>query len=250
MPDSRVSIALVVLVALAGCGGVSLTDGSGTDGDAPSLEAQSWTEGESIAFETLFERHDAVIENASSFERTRNVSTSTGASTTVLLGVDRDESTLFLDIASGDGDQTQIQETYVADGTLYAKSGTASNPEYSEQSFDSSFAGFVTEQASLGIDPEAASQFDWTYDGFEDGAYQFTADGVNADADVPVTGIDVTQATDVSATLRVDERGFVGRLTVEATLPSDGEDVSFTAVIAYSGVNETTVEEPDWLSKA
>jgi hypothetical protein len=242
------AVAVAFLAVVAGCGG-ALPGSSDGDGDAPALSAQSWTDGESVAFEALFERHNAVVANATSIER-RAVTASGDQETRVRVVGNRDTERAYLNISTASRGETQIQRTYVADGRLYAESGTASDPEYANQSFEQDFDQFLTQQTALTVHAAVVAQWDWEYDGFEDGAFVFEADTATASDDVPRGALDIANVTETSATLRVTERGLVRELVITATVDRTGATRTVRSVSEYVGLNETTVEEPGWLSEA
>ncbi|MFC3476653.1 DUF7537 family lipoprotein [Halobacterium litoreum] len=244
------AVAVAFLTVLAGCSGA--LSGSPGDGgaDSPELAEQSWSDGESVDFDALITEHRAVVSNATSVERHAVVSSGGQGETTVSFAANRDTERAFLSISSSVRNRTQIQETFVADGQLYAKSGTAENPQYANQSFDQNFSRFVDQQTVLTVNGTIIEQWDFAYQGYEDGAFVFEADSVTPDPDAPEGGLDVANVTETSATLRVTERGVVRELSVSATLERNGETTEILSVAEYGGLNETTVETPDWVDEA
>lgn len=252
--------AVALLAVLAGCsGGLPGNDGTATEGttadgvttaDASAIADRSWVDGGRVAFEALFERHAEVISSADSYQRETVVTSNGRTVNEVSFAANRGTERALLSISTMDGDVEQIQETYLADGRVYSKAGTAESPRYENQSFDSEFSRFVDRQSSLVADPAVVGQWEFEYVGREDGAYRFEADSVTAATDLPEGAIDLSNASEPNGTLVVDERGFVRELSVSATVERAGETVTFRNTVTYGGLNETTVSEPSWTDKA
>lgn len=63
-------------------------------------------------------------------------------------------------------------------------------------------------------------------------------------------GVDAENVTSFSATLWVDDSGVVTRIEYSATVDDSRGERSVEAVVAVTDVDETTVERPDWVSRA
>ncbi len=103
------------------------------------------------------------------------------------------------------------------------------------------------------------SDVDWTFAGTEtvdgDRVSRFEASGRNvtgfaADEAVAANVTEGESIDAVSASVLVDERGVVRSFRYSLATERDGRPFSVTLTLSVSGVGETTVEEPDWLSKA
>lgn len=250
MSNRVAALAVVALVLLAGCNG-GLPGGSADEEstDLPPVAEQSWTdENESVDYERLQRSHANAITNASSFEYTQNSSTASGREETTRVLVDRDAETALFEAITSQDDSERVQNTYVADGTAYSRSGTDSEYQYTSQNVTSEeFEQFVDQQSQLRTTGGVFDALEFEYVGAEDGAYRFEADSI---ASSDATSFDADNVTESSSTLVVDGDGYVRTLSLTLTIDQgDGEQ---TASLSFSttGVNETSVEEPSWTDEA
>jgi len=252
MSNRILAVAVVALVALAGCtGGVPGDDGapSDTTGDLPPVAEQTWVDdNESVAYEQLQESHANVIANASSFEYAQNTSGDGGAESTSRVLVDRDAETVLLQIATTRGGTEQTQNTYVADGVAYSQSGTDGEYRYGSQNVTSGeFEQLVDQQSRLRTTGGVFDALEFEYVGPEDGAYRFEADSIASSED---TSFDASDVTESSATLVVDDDGYVRTLSLTLTVDEGDGESTASLSLSTAGVNETTVEEPSWTDDA
>lgn len=103
------------------------------------------------------------------------------------------------------------------------------------------------------------SDVDWTFAGTDtvdgDAVSRYEATGPNVTGFAPDEAVaaNVTEGESVdavSAAVLVDERGVVRSLRYSLTTERDGRPITVTLSLSVSEIGETTVEEPDWLSKA
>lgn len=251
MSNRLSAVVVVTLVLLAGCSG-GLPGGDSGDGestDLPSVAEQSWVDdNESVDYERLQQSHANAVANASSFKYAQNSSTENGAESTSSILVDRDAETVLLKATSARDGTEQVQNTYVADGVAYSQSGTDGEYQYGSQNVTSEqFERLVDQQSQLRTTGGVFDALEFEYVGTEAGAYRFEADSIAASEE---TSFDADNATESSATLVVDEDGYVQTLSL--TLTVEQGDSASTASLSFSttGVNETTVEEPSWTDEA
>jgi hypothetical protein len=259
-------VAVVALVALAGCSGGSLggptgasdatADGAATSTEAPKttlpdVTEQPWVYGnETVAYERLFDAHEAALANASSFVFSRHSESNTGATTQSRIAVRNDAQRANLSVTTSFSNTTRIQNTFVANGTVYAESGTADDRQYSRDDQNltgEAFDEFVAEQSRIQVPPGVLQAFTFEYAGTAEGAYVFEADSVRPSDE---TSFDAENVTAASATLVVDGDGFVRELSISLTVDGPDGEASATATVRATGVNETTVVEPSWTDEA
>ena len=253
-----VAVAVVAFVVLAGCTGGSTdvsttgtnTTGATTTATLSDLTEQSWVaSNESVVYERLFERHRRVLANASSYEFTRDFQAGTGHRTDGI-AVNRDAERALLSITGQYDDAKRVQEKFVANGTVYSKSGAAEDAKYTSE--DAGLTGgefnhFVREQTRIGTVRSAAETFEFEYVGVEDGAYVFEADSVQPSEEASYDAESVTAA---SGRLVVAESGYVRELSVSLTVDGADGERHAELTVTTTGVNETTVSEPPWVEKA
>jgi len=237
---NRRVIAVAALVALAGCSAGPFGGGSG----APDVSEQSWSDGETVNVTAVFEAHADAAADLSSFEYESATTVASGGERVVTLAVNRAAERARKTTEQA-GERADVQRAFYANDTVSVKQGDEEPRTYTE---DTNFTLFVDRGAGLPADPKILSQWDFEYAGFEDGAYVFEADSVTADEDAP--GVDVSNVVSTSATLVVEESGLVRSMRVAATVERDGERETMRATADYAGVNETTVETPDWVAEA
>ncbi|GAA0668157.1 hypothetical protein ACFQDG_08795 [Natronoarchaeum mannanilyticum] len=226
-------VAVVALVALAGCGGV-LTDGGATDspddGSANESEPDQAPTLESVAYPDGYDRdgisnasralstHDAAISEAAGYELSATMRVDSGDETQELVmtsTVDNEAGTEFSTLElSG-----SVAVYRAADGSTYTRIDDGSNVQY-ESSQPDSYARLTMSQFESSI----------------------------ADANLSATSVSregsttlITYSGDAGIELVVDTEGRIHSLTIE-----EG-DVRADFAFDYGSV---TVEEPDWLDKA
>ncbi|MFC3476654.1 DUF7537 family lipoprotein [Halobacterium litoreum] len=234
------AIAVAVLVALAGCSAGPLGGGS----SAPDVSEQSWTDGEEVNVTAVFEAHADAAADLSSFEYESATTVASGGERAVTLALNN-ESERALKTTEPAGENADVRRSFFANDTVYVNAGDGESRAYTE---DTNFTRFVDRGAALPAAPEILAQWDFEYEGFEDGAFVFEADSATADEDAP--GIDVTNVVSTNATLVVEESGLVRSMQVSATVERDGERETLTTSAEYDSLNETTVETPDWVDEA
>lgn len=245
MTRQVLAVVAVLLTLTAGCAGVLAAPEQST---APADE--SWTDGDDIDFRTLFASHRKTVAAADSLTKTRKVSQPVADPAELTVRLDRDSEQLFSVFVVGTERRASVRAVYVADGTRYERSGPRDSPAHANRSLATGFEYEAADAVAFTENAAAVSQWNWEYEGFEDGAYRFSADGVAHDPGAPQGVHPVALAESASGTLVVDERGFVRRLALETTVVDDGERLTHRTVTEYGSLNGTTVDEPDWLSAA
>lgn len=251
-----VAVAVVALVVLAGCTGGSV-DGTTTshkseETTTAALSAatdQPWVAAnESITADALLETHNAVLANASSYEFSQRLDSSRSGTTetTIAVNRERERALLSISVPSEQDGMERIQETFVADGTLYSKSGTPGDPNYGRQDENmtgTDFQRFVDQQSRLETTGGVLDAFEFEYVGVDDGAYVFEADSVRPSEE---TSFDAENVTAASGRLVVDEAGYIHEMTLSLTVDTAEGEQDAALNVTTTGVNETTVSEPSW----
>jgi hypothetical protein len=275
----HLSLALVVLLtASAGCSGLLGTEsGTGsTDAEVTTTaaDANGPAPGSSGFDAAAIERGHFETLSDSSFTTSLSFRLSTvrdGENRSVFINrtvaIDRDSdrslSTGELVQASGD---TLATTTYTADGTTAERRvltrGEEETTDY--RSVSPPYDGQVqpVNESSV-IDrsllQSLGSDINWTYAGTEtvdgDSVSRFGATGSDvtgfAADDAVSTNVSANGTTQsASATVLVDEDGVVRMFEYSVTTERDGRPVTVTLLLSVSQVDDTTVEEPDWLSRA
>jgi|GEM_PF-907920 len=278
MPLQRthVSLALVVLLTLtAGCsgifggadGGTGASPSTPTDGNGPAPGTSGFDAAavETGHFETLSnESFTASLSfRLSTVRDGENRSVFVNRTVAVDRSNDRALAAGALVRPSGASLETT---TYTADGStaerrvLSTQNRTATDYRSATPPYDGAVrpvnASSVLDRSlvqSLGTD------VNWTFAGTEtvdgDRVSRFEATGSNvtgfaADEAVPANVTESESVDSVSAAVLVDERGVVRSLRYSLSTERDGRPITVTLTLSVSEVGETTVGEPDWLSKA
>jgi hypothetical protein len=239
------AVAAVLLTLTAGCAGMLAAPEQST---APADE--SWTDGDDVEFQTLFASHRQHVAAADSVTKTRTVSQPVADPAELTVRLDRDSEQLYSAFVVGTEQRASVRAVYITDGTRYERSGPRDSPEYANRSLATGFEYEAADAVAFTENAAAVAQWNWEYEGFEDGAYRFSADSVTHDPAAPQGVHPVALADSASGTLVVDERGFVRRLALETTVVDDGERLTHRTVTEYGALNDTTVDEPDWRSAA
>ncbi|MCG1003392.1 MULTISPECIES: hypothetical protein [Halobacterium] len=252
MSNRVAALAVVVLVLLAGCsGGLSGGDGStdGASSDLPPVAEQSWAnDNETVDYERLQEQHANALSNATSYEYTQGSATEDGVESNTRLAVDREASTVLLETSTARDQSERVQHTYVADGVAYSQSGTDGDYQYSSQNVtDEQFQRLVTQTSQLRTTGGVFDALNFEYAGTEDGAYRFEADDIASSEE---TSFNASNVVESSATLVVDEDGYVRTLSLTLTVDQGDGERTASLEFSTSGVNETSVEEPSWTDEA
>ncbi len=236
-PPSRralVTVALVVLVALAGCNGLSdlgLDDAvpGGSDGDA------------SFAAVTANESLDTV----SSFTLDIETRTARGDRTveerqTIRAGDGRVAATQRRRI-TGEAETVVSTDSYSEDGMTYLRTGIPGVEAYS-------YERRATDSLLNGTAPtNLSAQFAFDHARTDDGDHLFTVDDPGQ-----IRGdVATDDVRNVSVRVRVDDgTGRISDLTYHLELAADGGTLTYHTERTLSAVGETTVERPDWLAEA
>jgi hypothetical protein len=239
-------LAVGCLVALAGCSGAL----SGATGDDATLEDVSYPDGVSengTNVSALAAGHTAALENSSftlSIESTQNTSMG-NQSVRMAAAMTADRDRLHANITSASRDisvyateEKQFRRV-VADGESSYRV-TERTPE-AMQFVPPSYSGarYVEQFGSMAnFTPTEVREVDGT-----------TLVALEAnESDVDVSG-DVN-VTDYDATILVDERGAIHRISVEAETTQNDQSARIAFSMEISDVGETSVEEPNWLDEA
>lgn len=260
--SSRVTtIAVIVLVLLAGCAGGPLGSDPTTPDDAANesdaqtstttaeladVTQQAWVQAnQTIAFERLMQRHSEELANASSYTFSRHLDSNTGSATTSRIAVNHERERANLTITAVEGDREQHQRTFVANGSVYAtsESDPANVAGQDANMTGEKFDEFVAAQSHISPLGGTLAAFEWAYVDVEDGAYVFEADSVAASEQ---TSFDADNVTAASGRLVVDERGVVRELSLSLTVEMEDGEQSASVSVETVSVNETDVEEPSW----
>ncbi|WP_424003788.1 DUF7537 family lipoprotein [Haloarcula salina] len=276
MPLQRkhASLALVVLLTLtAGCSGIfggtdagaSTATPADRNGPAPGTSGFDAAAIETGHFETLSnESFTASLSfRLSTVRDGENRSVFVNRTVAVDRANDRALATGALVRANGAELETT---TYTADGTtaerrvLSTADRTATDYRYDTAPYDGAVrpvnASSVLDRSLV---QSLGSDVNWTYAGTDtvggDDVSRYEATGRNvtgfaADEAVAANVTEGESADSVSAAVLVDERGVVRSLQYSLTTERDGRPFTVTLTLSVSDVGETTVEEPDWLSKA
>lgn len=245
--DRRV-LAVALLAVLAGCAGALAGSPNDAGDGRPELAEQSWSDGESVQFDALLARHNAVVSDARALERRAVVPSDDHGRTRVSFVANATTERAYLNITASVENGTELQQTFVDGDQLHARAGTPASAEVTSQPFSPAFSRFVRPRKTLTADADVLSQWDFEYAGFEGGAFVFEADSVTPGPGAPDDSLDAANVTETNATLRVSERGVVRELSVRATLERDGETTTVRSVTEYA-LNGTTVETPDWVAE-
>lgn len=248
MRQQVVTLMVVVVVGLAGCaGGLSGGDGG------PDVAEQTWTDGESVAVDELLASHRSAVAAADAVTATSNRSLAAGEWMQTTVRVDRTAERLYVNTSIVGGQTEGGATAYVANGTQYGKIGPTSQPEYSAEPLRESFET-ATDDALVSLqNASVVAQWNWTYAGYDDGAFRFEADGLDPNPDAPQSVFNVPMAADGSGTLVVSEGGVVRELSLETVVPrdtADGQNRTAAVTTTYGALNGTTVSEPSWLDEA
>jgi hypothetical protein len=235
-----------LLVGLAGCSGLSpLGDGGPADDET--------TDGPDVTAELtdLPETHPETVRSAGSVTITRTVTVSTANSNL------NQETTWRIDFESGRAYKsmqplggTDSEKFRTANGTVYERLGTGSRQ-------------FVRPDRTTPIDTEQALQVSGALESVVDASERTgtrTTDGVEAtvyvadDLDAFPEGYreNLTTATieNYRSVLVVAPSGYVVNSTVATTISRDDRTQRIRQTIRFTGLGQTTVEDPGWLADA
>lgn len=239
-------IAVGCLVALAGCSGAL----SSSSGDDATLEDVSYPDGVSengTNVSALAAGHSAALENSSftlSIESTQNTSAGNrSVRMDAAMTADRDRLRANLTAAQRSislyaTEDEQFRRT-VADGepSYRVSNRTPRGMQFIPPSY--SGARYVEQFGSLAnFTPSDVREVDGTT------LIVLTANESAVDAP---EGVNVT---DYDATILVDEQGTIHRISVEAETTQNDQKAHIAFSMNVSDVNETSVDEPNWLDEA
>lgn len=255
--DSRrrvaVSIALVALVALAGCTSGSLGEVLGDDSEAKSLDAISLPDGasgEAVENGTaLANAHaDQLADRGYEVEVSATYASGSEAGN-VSFVVRRDAQTgeLYQRSIRMSGDSEQRTVAYANESATYQKQGTE-DPSYhvtTDQTSDDEAVNAVVRAAGdlvrLGnwSDPRVVS-----VDGATLVEYDLT--GVSSDVEF----VETDSVTNASGSLLVDEAGVVHSVTVDLTRAPNASTSDARYEYRVTALGDVAVQQPDWVSEA
>jgi hypothetical protein len=239
--DKLLAAAVVGLVLLAGCSGITGSSGNG-GGDYPAASG--------IGADQI-DVHASALANTS-FTATvqTNVSGSQASfNSTTTAKIDPADDQYLQASHSGFGDQTR----YTDGDTTYERSEFGNETQVSRSDRPVNVTSvrrggqilslFVSENVTYS---EAGTE---TFDGDEVMAYE--AEGVDALSDELLDSTSENASiTDFSATVLVDGDGVIRSYQLEYVVEQDGETQELSYVAEITDVGSTDVEEPAWVSQA
>jgi hypothetical protein len=257
--------AVALLVATAGCSGLTGgdgtadgtddgTNGSGYDVSGSDLDGQTLTETTSDAIES---EGSFTLETDSTLSATQNGQQQTSITETSLrinLDDDRGIRNRSQTIDGGSGSQAQSAVVYTDGNTSYRKQTTQGETTYDQQEGEPQSFG--------GIQPVNTDRFTQNYTGIVDG-FSWEQTGSGEVGGVAVTEYSLTGSPDKetlglgenttiegsSGTLSVDSEGVVRQINIAYTVTTEQGSSSIDATTTLTAVGSTTVEEPGWLSE-
>jgi hypothetical protein len=256
---------VALLVATAGCSGLTGDDGTadGTDGASGAGYGVAGADLDGATLTTA--TGDAVesggsftLETASTLTQSRNNQTRTVTSDTSLrveLDDDRGIRNRTQTVESGTNSQKRTTVVYTSGNTSYLKQTAQGETTYDRQN--------GTAQAFSAIQPVNTARFAQNYTAIVDG-FSWEQSGSNELGGVAVTEYLVsgepdketlglggnTTIEDASGTLSVDSDGVVRQADIEYTVITAQGSASIDATTTLSDVGATGVAEPGWLSEA
>ena len=285
----RIGLVVVVslLVATAGCSGLTGGDGAGTadteetttgpetetpagDGTPTPDEGQTQPPGNDNENGTAGADLDGAtlaVVSAGAIEGSGSYTVETSRTLTVRQGGQVRKSTLDgtfrIDFEAGQGlrEQTQSRNGQERSVTVY----TDGNGSYRKQEAGDEVSYDFQQSGSAGdIDPVNVTGFTQNFTGIVDGFAWETAGTAEVDGatvtEYTLTGVAdtgtlnlPTDATvdNATGTLLVDGDGVIREAAVSYDVhASDGSTTTLEATISFSDIGSTTVTEPDWLSEA
>ncbi|WP_255195923.1 DUF7537 family lipoprotein [Halorarius litoreus] len=271
------TLAVAAMLVLAGCsfagGGQSTpTDGSGAVTDTPADDGSgpSGTEspaGQSFSYPAGYDEggvvnateaaasHRAALLATGGFTVDYDADVTTPNTTTYVRYDQRvetgsEEVVRQTNVTSGDLQGLVVR--YYADDTVYVKSQQpgSENTTYANSSQSYSLASFTGVEFVVPAlsDVSFASSERTTRDGTPVVVYSDAT--LDRAGSVFGNGVQANNVSDFSATLVVGEDGIVRELTYSATVTTGGVDRQVDVTVRVSGVDETTVDQPDWLDQA
>lgn len=247
---SKLVLAVVLVIGLAGCSGLS-PFGSG------SAYPDGYNESEITDPETAAEQHSEALSEYDSYTQNLNI-TSSNQEIEMNMSVQVDgsnkQASAGTTLSQEDEEVVEV-EMYQDDNTTYEKTetplfGTVYN--MTDESF-STFLGNVTN------DTDKAELF--SNANFEEGGtvthndetlYRYNA----TEVDDPEEFLNLSESSEAdsvesfNATLLVDEEGIMRSLTIDMTTTTLGETEEISLELRITELDSTTVEEPDWLEEA
>ncbi|MDS0260648.1 hypothetical protein NDI56_14675 [Haloarcula sp. S1CR25-12] len=258
----RLSTLLVVLtVALAGCSGGGVTDGSENGTEAATGSPSS--SGDSASSDGLsLTEADERLRDAGSFTTEWSYSVTeadgTTASITDTYRVDLDANRSVELFSTTGPDSTVEIETFVADGTVYSRYGGGQEPFYNVNDqapdvFDSATGRASSFYGSLESDAQFVGTE--TFDGVTVSRYEYDDTAAwqtyNGATGSSMFGSDNVTVTDFTVSVLVDEND-VARLTMWtfSGRTDAGQSVSAEWRYSLTDIGSTTVSDPSWLAEA
>lgn len=260
------TVAVALLVTLAGCSGLGLGgDGTGP-GDGTGAGDGYGVSGDELEGTTLADSTAAGVESAGTYT-TEQSSTVVGSQqgtefiteATTTTRVDFDAGQGFRESqqtqTSGNRSQEVASAVYTDGDTSYRQRMAGGNVTYDTQEGESTGLGGVRPVNVTAFDQNYAPIIDgmaWEQDGTEqtDGTTvtAYTATGVENQSQLGL-GQDTT-IDGVSGSLLVDGDGIIRGISLDYDIESGESTTSLDAEITLTDVGSTDVEEPEWLSEA
>jgi len=242
------------------------SDGGGettaTGGDeAPPAEDLPWVDGSTVDTAALVEAHTGALGNESSYTLEQTLGRvargdAEGAERlTTTLTASRDQGRALLtnarEFSTGDRQVAQSTARYRVgtdgEGAVYSRRNGTDGTSYEQRSPRRNFETYYENAAALDAPSAVAAfafEFEETVQRDGEPLYRFGADEL-AESGGDLRSIPAN-ASNVSATLLVDENGVIHRIEYAY----DTADTAVTFSFAVTDRGGTTVEEPAWLEEA
>lgn len=247
---SKLVLAVVLVIGLAGCSGLS-PFGSG------SAYPDGYNESEITDPETAAEQHNQALSEYDSYTQKMNITSSNqGVEMNMSVQVDESNKQASADTKLNKEDEEVMRlEMYQDGNTTYEKTetplfGTVYNTT------DESFSTFLGNETNNTDKAELFSNANFEEGGTvtrnDETLYRYNA----TEVDDPEEFINLSESSEAdsvesfNATLLVDEEGIMRSLTIDMTTTTLGETQEISAEIRITDLDSTTVEEPDWLEEA
>jgi hypothetical protein len=247
-----VSVALTILVVVAGCTAGPFSDAAGTDpATSPSLDDVSFPPGannETVENGSALASATTDVLSSSGYVVELGVSQSTAqqsGNSTYVVRRDAETGELSQRSVYQSGAESTRQFAYVNDSGTYQKHGTEdpSYDVYSDQTSEDRATNEIV-RATETLVPMG----NWTDPGVvaKDGEtfVEYDLAGIAPDAEI----VQSETVTDASGTLLVDQQGVVRRVAVNVTQEADGSTAEAQFDYRVRELGDVAVEKPDWVS--
>jgi hypothetical protein len=252
------TVAVALLVGLAGCSGLGLGgngagDGYGVSGDEldGTTLAESTAAGVESAGSYTTEQSSTVVGSQQGTEFTTEATTTTRVDFGAGQGFRESQQSQ----TSGDRSQEIATAVYTDGDTSYRQRTAGGNVTYDTQEGEPGGLGGVRPVNVTAFDQRYAPIVDgiaWEEDGTEqtDGATvtAYAATGVENESQLGIGGD--TTVEGVNGSLLVDSEGIIRGISLDYNIEAGESTTSLDAEITLTGVGSTDVEEPEWLSEA